>query len=178
VPKPRQQKIKDKHKKFQQICILAPVKSISGMKKILYSLFDYRFIYLGMSTRNPGRIKIGIARNVDLRWKAIGRSMKGRQFPIFSLPCFFAIWFEAHLHRVMKRFNRPLQGDGGSEFFSYLNPMSWVGWVYVLCCILWAFVISHLLIYGAVTGIWCWWREIEFWAFQREVLGFIRFWFS
>ncbi|MCO6477745.1 MAG: hypothetical protein J5I94_14030, partial [Phaeodactylibacter sp.] len=71
------------------------------MKQILYALFGYRFIYLGMSTRNPGRIKIGTARNVKLRWKAIGRSMRGWQFPIFSLPCFNALWMEGHLHRVM-----------------------------------------------------------------------------
>jgi hypothetical protein len=178
VRPPIVKKHKFEHKKFQQICILAPESKNPAMKQLLYSLFGYRFIYLGMSTRNPGRIKIGIARDVDLRWKAIGRSMKGRQFPIFSLPCFFADWFEAHLHRVMKRFNRPVKGSGGSEFFSYLNPLSWIGWVYVLCCILWAFAVSHLLIYGALTGLWCWWRDIEFWAFQREVLDFLRFWLS
>jgi len=126
------------------------------MRRLLYSLFGYRFIYLGMSTRNLGRIKIGIAQNVKLRWKDIGRSMKGRQFPIFSLPCFYADWFEGHLHRVMKRFNRPVEGSGGSEFFSYTDPLSWPGWIYVCFAIIWAFLISHLLIYRALTGAWCW----------------------
>lgn len=140
------------------------------MKQILYALFGYRFIYLGMSTRNPGRIKIGIARNVKLRWKAIGRSMRGWQFPIFSLPCFNALWMEGHLHRVMRRFNRPVKGDGGSEFFSYLNPFSWIGWIYVFTAIIWAFLVSHLFIYLALTGIWCWYAEIEFMEFQKDVL--------
>lgn len=143
------------------------------MKQFLYALFGYRFIYLGMSTRNPGRIKIGIARNVKLRWKAIDRGMKGRQFPIFSLPCFYAIWFEGHLHRVMRRFNRPVVGDGGSEFFTYLNPFSWLGWAYVLCCIILAFLLSHLLIYLAVTGIWCWYTERPFMEFQQEILNWL-----
>ena len=147
------------------------------MKQLLYSLFGYRFIYLGMSTRNPGRIKIGIARDVRSRWKSIGRSMKGWQFPVFFLPCFFADWFEGHLHRVMKRFNRPVQGDGGSEFFSYLNPMSWIGWSYVFLCIIWAFVISHLLIYLALSGLWCWWMETDFWTFQQRMLEFLKLWF-
>ncbi|NRA50121.1 MAG: GIY-YIG nuclease family protein [Phaeodactylibacter sp.] len=145
------------------------------MKQFLYTAFDYRFIYLGVSTRNPGRLKIGIARNVKSRWKAIDKSMKGKQFPIFSLPCFFALWFEGHLHRVMNRFNSPVKGDGGSEFYSYINPFSWLGWAYVLCCIICAFLITHLLIYGALTGLWCWWRAIDFWTFQREILDFFRF---
>jgi len=143
------------------------------MKQVLYALFGYRFIYLGMSTRNPGRIKIGIARNVKLRWKTIDRGMKGRQFPVFSLPCFYAIWFEGHLHRVMRRFNRPVIGDGGSEFFTYLNPFSWVGWVYVLSCIIWAFLLSHLLIYLSVTGIWCWYTEQPFVEFQQEMVNWV-----
>ncbi|MCB0620257.1 MAG: hypothetical protein KDC41_16415, partial [Saprospiraceae bacterium] len=62
------------------------------MKQLLYALFGYRFIYLGMSTRNLGRLKIGIARNVGLRWESIDRSMKGKQFPVFCLPTFHALW--------------------------------------------------------------------------------------
>lgn len=146
------------------------------MKQVLYSLFGYRFIYLGMSTRNLDRIKIGIARDVNIRWKAINRGMRGHQFPIFSLPCFHALWFEGHLHRVMRRFNRPVKGDGGSEFFSYLNPMSWIGWVYVLGAIIWAFLVSHLLIYLCFSGIWCWARGIDFIAFQQDMLAWILSW--
>ncbi|MCG8327715.1 MAG: GIY-YIG nuclease family protein [Chitinophagales bacterium] len=145
------------------------------MKQLLYSLFGYRFIYLGMSSRNPGRIKIGIARNVRSRWKTIDRNMKGKQFPFFALPCFGAIWFEGHLHRVMGRFNRPVKGDGGSEFFSYLNPFSWIGWSYVFLCIIWAFLISHLLIYFALSGIWCWATDADFIAFQKDVLQLLFF---
>jgi hypothetical protein len=139
------------------------------MKQLLYSLFGYRFIYLGMSTRNPGRIKIGIARDVRSRWKSISKSMKGKQFPIFFLPSFAAQWFEGHLHRVMRRFNRPVKGDGGSEFFTYLSPFSWIGWSYVFCCIIWAFTVSHLLIWLALSGIWCWATDIDFVNFQKEV---------
>ncbi len=146
------------------------------MKQILYKLFGYRFIYLGMSTRNPGRIKIGIARNVKLRWKTIGQDMKGWQFPIFSLPCFSALWFEGHLHRVMRRFNRPVKGDGGSEFFTYMNPMSWIGWIYVFCAITWAFIVSHLLIYLALTGAWCWYAGLDFMDFQKDVITAIAHW--
>jgi hypothetical protein len=148
------------------------------VKKLLFSLFDYRFIYVGMSTRHPGRLKIGIARDVKLRWKAIGRSMKGWQFPIFSLPCFHADWFEGHLHRVMRRFNRPVQGDGGSEFFSCLNPLSWLGWVYVFGAILWAFLITHLLIYLVITGVWCWYADLGFIAFQQSVATVVVHWLS
>lgn len=139
------------------------------MKQLLYSLFGYRFIYLGMSTRNPGRIKIGIARDVRSRWKSIGKSMKGKQFPIFFLPSFGARWFEGHLHRVMRRFNRPVKGDGGSEFFTYLTPFSWVGWSYVFCCIIWAFFISHLLIWLGLSGIWCWATDVDFVNFQKDM---------
>jgi hypothetical protein len=146
------------------------------MKQLLYSLFGYRFIYLGMSTRNLGCIKIGVARNVKLRWKAIDRGMKGRQFPIFSLPLFNALWFEGHLHRVMRRFNRPLDGDGGSEFFSWLNPFSWLGWIYVLCAIIVAFLLSHLALYLCFSGIWYWYREISFFEFQQGVVMWIRDW--
>ena len=171
--------MQSRHRKFQQICIFEPDSKITAqMKRFLYSLFGYRFIYLGMSTRNPGRLKIGIARDVKLRWKTIGRSMKGRQFPIFSLPCFYAIWFEGHLHRVMKRFNRPVKGDGGSEFFTYLHPFSWVGWLYVFTCMIWAFLITHLLIYLAITFIWCWWVEADFWVFQQDMVAFIKLWVS
>lgn len=141
------------------------------MKQMLYSLFGYRFIYLGMCTRNLGRMKIGIARDVKLRWKTIDRKMKGKQFPIFSLPCFNARWLEGHLHRVMKRYNRPVRGDGGSEFFTFLNPFSWLGWVYVVCCIICACLISHLLIYLALSGLWCWWRELDFMNFQKEIIA-------
>ncbi|MEN0002881.1 MAG: GIY-YIG nuclease family protein [Bacteroidota bacterium] len=144
------------------------------MKQILYSLFGYRFIYLGMSTSNLGRIKIGVARNVKLRWKAIGRSMRGRQFPIFSLPCFHALWLEKHLHRVMRRFNRPTRGDGGSEFYSFLNPFSWLGWVYVFCAIICAFLLSHLLLYFTFSGIYCWYVEKPFWEFQQSMLESIK----
>ncbi len=146
------------------------------MKQILYSLFGYRFIYLGMSTRNLGRIKIGIARNVKLRWKDIDRDMRGKQFPIFSLPCFNALWFEGHLHRVMRRYNRPVEGDGGSEFFSYTNPVSWPGWLYVFFTIILAFLVSHLLIYLALSGIWCWYTEKEFFEFQKGVILTISNW--
>lgn len=137
---------------------------------MLFSLFGYRFIYVGMSTRNLGRLKIGIARNVHLRWKAIDRSMKGKQFPIFSLPCFNALWFEGHLHRVMRRFNRPVKGDGGSEFFSYTNPMSWLGWIYVFCAITWAFLVTHLAIYFIISGVWCWYAGLGFIEFQKQIL--------
>jgi hypothetical protein len=140
------------------------------MKQLLYSLFGYRFIYLGMSSRTPGRIKIGIARDVNLRWKAINKSMKGKQFPLFFLPTFGARWFEGHLHRVMRRFNRPVKGDGGSEFFAYLNPFSWIGWSYVFICIIWAFTVTHLLIYLAFSGAWCWFMERDFIDFQKEML--------
>ena len=139
----------------------------------MYSLFGYRFIYLGFSTRNLGRLKIGIARNVKLRWKAIDKDMKGRQFPIFSLPCFNARWFEGHLHRVMRRFNRPVEGDGGSEFFSYTNPMSWIGWIYVVFTIIWAFLVTHLLLYFTFTGAWCWYRDKHFIDFQKGVLNMV-----
>ncbi len=149
----------------------------SQVKQLFYSLFGYRFIYLGMSTKNLGRIKIGIARDVKLRWKAIDKNMKGRQFPIFSLPCFHAFWFEQHLHRVMRKFNRPVIGDGGSEFFTYTNPFSWLGWVYVICAMLMAFLISHLLIYLAITGAWCWYSENDFMVFQKDMLAFITKWF-
>lgn len=146
------------------------------MKQLLYSLFGYRFIYLGMSTRNLGRLKIGIARNVKLRWKNIDKGMKGRQFPIFSLPCFHALWFEKHLHRVMRRFNRPVEGDGGSEFFTYTNPFSWLGWLYVVAAMVMAFIISHLLLYLAFTGAWCWITGNDFMAFQQDILGMIQKW--
>ena len=139
-------------------------------------MFGYRFIYLGMSTRNLGRIKIGIARDVKLRWKSIDKGMRGRQFPIFSLPCFAARWFEGHLHRVMRRFNRPVKGDGGSEFFSYTNPFSWLGWIYVLGAIIWAFLMTHLLIYLALSGLWCWYRDIGFIEFQQDMLAWVLSW--
>ena len=146
------------------------------MKKLLYALFGYRFIYLGMSTRNPGRLKIGIARNVNERWKSIDRSMPGKQFPVFGLPSFSALWLEGHLHRVMRRFNRPVKGDGGSEFFTYLNPFSWLGWIYVLTAISWAFLLSHALMYFALTGAWCWYRGIGFVAFQKGVWEMVLGW--
>ncbi len=143
------------------------------MKKLLYSLFGYRFIYLGMSTRHLGRIKIGIARNVRLRWNAIDRDMKGLQFPVFSLPCFYAFWFEGHLHRVMKRFNTPVEGDGGSEFFTFANPISWLGWIYVVCAMIMAFLISHLLIYLFLSWLWCWYWEMNFVDFQSNIINWI-----
>lgn len=146
------------------------------MKQLLYSLFGYRFIYLGMSTRKLSCIKIGVARNVKLRWKTIDRNMRGRQFPIFSLPCFCALWFEGHLHRVMRRFNRRVDGDGGTEFFSFLNPFSWLGWIYVICAIIVAFLLTHLLIYLVFTGVWCWYSEIPFFEFQQKVITMIRHW--
>jgi|GEM_PF-3333045 len=146
------------------------------MRRILYSWFGYRFIYLGLSTRNPGRLKIGIARDVKLRWRAINRDMRGWQFPIFSLPCFNARWFEGHLHRVMRRFNRPVEGNGGSEFFTYVHPFSWIGWIYVVWAIIWAFLVSHLLIWLFVTGLWCWYAEVDFWSFQWSVLSQIAGW--
>lgn len=146
------------------------------MKQILYSLFGYRFLYLGMSTRNPGRIKIGIARNVKLRWKSIGRSMRGWQFPIFSLPCFGALWVERHLHRVMRRYNRPVKGDGGSEFFTYTNPLSWPGWAYVICAMLCAFVLSHLALYLFLSWMWCLYVEADFVEFQRGVVETVTGW--
>ncbi|MBK8490413.1 MAG: GIY-YIG nuclease family protein [Saprospirales bacterium] len=140
------------------------------MKKVLYTLFGYRFIYIGMSTRNPGRLKIGIARDVKWRWKAIDRSMKGKQFPVFCLPCFHASWFESHFHRVMKRFNRPVKGDGGSEFFTYIHPFSWPRWIYVFCAITWAFLLTHVLIYALLSWIWCWYTGMEFVEFQKGLL--------
>lgn len=140
------------------------------MKQLLYALFGYRFIYLGISTRNLGRIKIGVARNVKLRWKAIDRNMSGRQFPIFSLPTFHALWFEGHLHRVMRRFNRPTNGDGGTEFFSCINPFSWPVWIYVVSAMLVFFILSHLLIYCFFSGLWCWYADIPFLEFQRDLL--------
>ena len=146
------------------------------MKQLLYALFGYRFIYLGMSTRNLGRLKIGIARNVGLRWESIDRSMKGKQFPVFCLPTFHALWFEGHLHRVMRRFNRPVEGDGGTEFFTYLSPFSWLGWIYMLCAMTWAFLISHLLLYLLFSGIWCWYWEIEFLEFQKGIVEMVRGW--
>lgn len=146
------------------------------MRQLFYRWFDYRFIYLGMSTRNPGRIKIGIARDVRLRWRAINRDMRGWQFPIFSLPCFNAQWFEGHLHRVMRRFNRPVEGNGGSEFFTYVHPLSWIGWGYVVWAIIWAFLVSHLLIWMVATGLWCWYAEVDFWSFQWSVFSQITDW--
>jgi hypothetical protein len=152
------------------------LKASSQVKQLFYSLFGYRFIYLGMSTRNLGRIKIGIARNVRLRWKAIDKDMKGRQFPIFSLPCFHALWFEQHLHRVMRRFNRPVEGDGGSEFFTYTNPFSWIGWLYVIAAMIIAFLISHLLIYLTLTYAWCWYKGSDFMEFQMDIVSFVTKW--
>ncbi len=148
------------------------------MKQILYALFGYRFIYVGMSTRNLGRLKIGIARNVKLRWKSIDQSMRGKQFPIFCLPCFHAIWFEGHLHRVMKPFNKPVQGDGGSEFFTYMSPFSWPGWIYVFLAITWAFLASHLLIYFAISWVWCWYNRVDFMGFQNEVWRMVLGWIT
>lgn len=139
------------------------------VKQVLFSLFGYRFIYIGISTRNPGRLKIGIARNVQSRWKEIDRSMRGKQLPIFGLPSFHALWLEGHLHRVMRPFHRPVQGDGGSEFFTWLIPFSWPGWVYVLCTIFLAFLLTHLLLYFAFSGLWCWYSEVEFLDFQKGV---------
>lgn len=139
------------------------------MKRILYAWFDYRFIYLGLSTRYPGRLKIGIARHVGLRWRAIDRTMRGWQFPVFSLPCFNARWMEGHFHRVMRRYNRPVPGDGGSEFFTWTHPMSWLGWAYVVIAIFWAFAVSHLFLYVVLTGLWCWFAEVPFWTFQSSV---------
>lgn len=146
------------------------------MKQLLYSLFGYRFIYLGMSTRKLGCIKIGVARNVKLRWKTIDRNMSGRQFPIFSLPLFSALWFEGHLHRVMRRFNRPVDGDGGTEFFSCLNPFSWLGWIYVVCAIIVIFLLSHLLIYLCLSGLWCWYTDLSFIQFQTELVLGVQKW--
>jgi len=37
-------------------------------------------------------------------------------------------------------------------------------------------VISHLLIYFALSGLWCWWMETEFWAFQQRMLEFLKLW--
>ncbi|MBK7408930.1 MAG: GIY-YIG nuclease family protein [Saprospirales bacterium] len=148
------------------------------MKQVLYTLFGYRFIYIGMSTRNPGRLKIGIARDVKWRWKAIDRSMKGKQFPVFCLPCFHASWFESHFHRVMKRFNRPVKGDGGSEFSPISIHSAGQDGSMFFVRLPGHFLLTHVLIYALLSWIWCWYTGMEFVEFQKGlfngVLGWIQ----
>jgi hypothetical protein len=45
---------------------------------------------------------------------------------------------------------------------------------YVFMCIIWAFAISHLLIHFALSGLWCWWMEADFWEFQQRMLELLK----
>ena len=133
------------------------------LKNLLYKTLGYRCIYLGWLTYHPWKLKIGIARDTTYRWKTIKKSLRNltkwewRMKSVqIGIPVIGARWIEGHAHRVMKPFNRPIPGmDGGTEMFTFINPLSWPLWIYILCLYLVSFLLTHVfLLSGPLMGLY------------------------
>lgn len=93
---------------------------------ILYHLFDFRYIYLGKTTAG-NHYKIGIARDVNQRWRDIDREITGsKERPIFRARCLFAGQIERALHRKYDRFKVREKGWGREWFRLSFRARCWV----------------------------------------------------
>jgi hypothetical protein len=86
---------------------------------------DYRRVYVKeqITYRGKGRrVKIGIAKNIDVRHAQINAGLPGRWESVDSKRLFFAHKTEQFLHRRFKNYRTPLTnlkpGSGGSEIFT------------------------------------------------------------
>ena len=117
--------------------------------RLLYALFDYRFVYL----LKKGRLtKIGISTNVERRQREIKRSGTATKL-ITARRLFFAQRIETRLHRKYKQKRRRIKGSGGTEYF-YLNLIEKLKlrcYLAVVCYLQRFFVL--LLLTGIIIGL-------------------------
>lgn len=86
--------------------------------QILYSLFDYQFVYMVKSS--CGRVKLGKTKDLDQRIKKIDRSTpKSKERYIAYAPCFGGSKVERRLNRYLKKkgLHKPYVGSGYTEYF-------------------------------------------------------------
>ena len=100
--------------------------SIKKYQKNIQTLtrFDYRYIYVLGNTRYLFRYKIGIARSVENRTKNIDNSLKGTTYEIFAVKLFYSQKIEHFLHIVYSPLSARMYGNGRTEWFWMLLPIT------------------------------------------------------
>lgn len=99
---------------------------------LLQRAFDLRQVYLGKTTKDKSRFKIGISVNLDKRWKDIDKAIPGsHERPIFSAPCLFSRKIEKSLHKRYQRY-RVKQKGWGREWFQLPLLSRWYV-IFIIC---------------------------------------------
>ena len=83
-----------------------------------------REVYVMGHTRYYFRYKIGISYNSKKRQKSISETMKGDAYIIFRAKFYFAEMIEAMMHWIYRPFNARMTGNGKTEWFWLIVPVS------------------------------------------------------